>query len=190
MEPQLQRTSYCWKVKRTSRTNSYREQNIDSEILAKPLSIAKWTKEFFSNLQEKTQVHYEQLGTSDLKITIDDKVTELKLPTIRDHSYGQRDWNYMNNHLWLMALISEDESLNLNMVSYPHMEHLLTGYYENNDGFVNIEPITNISNIPLTNMTPMKLEYEVTLKNKQVYKITAVKELELVFNLGNNTYKL
>ncbi len=95
---------------------------------ATAMSQDKWTKTFFEEVSKNNQVHYEQEGILAGKVTIDGRENEIELNCVRDHSYGTRYWNYMNNHLWLMA-VGNDYQLNFSMVSYPSMSILEVGNY-------------------------------------------------------------
>ncbi len=102
--------------------------HLDSRVIAKSIAKEKWSKAFFAALKENNQVHYEQPGKVSAFITIGTKTTNLNMPAMRDHSYGKRDWNYMNKHFWLMAIFEDESHLNANMVSYPAVKRLETGY--------------------------------------------------------------
>ena len=64
----------------------------------------------------------------NLNIELDGKEYLLNLPCVRDHSFGKRDWDYMNNHLWIMA-INGEKQLNFSMVSYPALKILEVGNF-------------------------------------------------------------
>jgi len=86
----------------------------------------KWNKTFFSEVRKNNQVHYEQYGRLTGTISLDGVTKQIDLPCTRDHSFGKRDWNYMNNHLWLMA-VSDGWQINFSMVSYPAMSLIEVG---------------------------------------------------------------
>lgn len=97
--------------------------------MAKAMAGEKWTKKFFAEVQSNNQVHYEQTGRLSGTLKLDGKVHAIDLPCVRDHSFGKRDWNYMNNHLWLMA-VNDTSQLNFSMVSYPAMSVLEVGNFK------------------------------------------------------------
>ncbi len=86
----------------------------------------RWGKDFFAEVQKNNQVHYEEFGRLACRLSLDGEESEFTLPAVRDHSFGKRVWEYMNNHLWLMA-VREDAQLNFSMVSYPAMSILEVG---------------------------------------------------------------
>ncbi|MGN0818192.1 MAG: hypothetical protein ACI4L9_04405 [Candidatus Coproplasma sp.] len=99
---------------------------------AKAMAFEKWTKNYFAEVQSNNQVHYEQTGIFSGSLEIDGQTKEISMPCVRDHSFGKRDWNYMNNHLWLMA-VNGNSQLNFSMVSYPAMTMLEVGNYCSQD---------------------------------------------------------
>ena len=102
--------------------------------MAAGIANEKWSKSFFSQLQNVSgQCHYEQEGVLEGQLTLNGSATAFRLPCVRDHSFGKRDWNYMNNHLWLMA-VSPDQQFNYSLVSYPVMSVLEMGNYRDGKG--------------------------------------------------------
>lgn len=108
--------------------------DVDSSVLAAAIAKEKWSRAFFADLQQNDQVHYEQQGRVEGVLEIDGARISCALPAMRDHSYGKRDWRYMNRHFWLMALLEDGGSLNANMVSYPALRALQTGYFVSKQG--------------------------------------------------------
>lgn len=95
--------------------------------LAVAMAQEKMNKEFIKKLENiQGQTHYEQYGLLEGKFTLDKKEIKFTLPCVRDHSFGKRDWEYMNNHLWVMAVSSKGQ-LNYSLVSYPALSVLEVG---------------------------------------------------------------
>ncbi len=106
--------------------------NMPSIRTAIAMSQDKWTKTFFEEVSKNNQVHYEQEGILKGRVIIDGNENKIVLNCVRDHSYGKRIWDYMNNHLWLMS-VGNDYQLNFSMVSYPSMSILEVGNYREED---------------------------------------------------------
>lgn len=97
--------------------------------MAKAIAQEKWNKTFFKELENVSgQTHYEQVGNLNISYQVKDNKKEFVLPCVRDHSFGKRDWSYMNNHLWLMAVSSKGQ-FNYSLVSYPAISVLEVGNY-------------------------------------------------------------
>ena len=108
--------------------------NMPAARMATGMANEKWSKAFFAELQTISgQCHYEQEGILEGSFTLNGKAVEFSLPCVRDHSFGKRDWNYMNNHLWLMA-VSSPAQFNYSLVSYPALSVLEVGNYRDDAG--------------------------------------------------------
>ena len=108
--------------------------NMPAERMATGIANEKWNKAFFEQLQNVSgQCHYEQEGVLEGQLTLNGRTMDFHLPCVRDHSFGKRDWNYMNNHLWLMA-VSPSRQFNYSLVSYPVMSVLEVGNYRDEAG--------------------------------------------------------
>lgn len=108
--------------------------NMPAVRMAVGIANEKWNKTFFEQLQLVSgQCHYEQEGMLEGQMTLNGKTYSLHLPCVRDHSFGKRDWNYMNNHLWLMV-VSPVRQFNYSLVSYPVLSVLEVGHYRDETG--------------------------------------------------------
>lgn len=102
--------------------------------MATGIANEKWSRSYFNELQNVSgQCHYEQEGKLEGNLVLDGRDVDFCLPCVRDHSFGKRDWNYMNNHLWLMA-VSEDCQFNYSLVSYPVITALEVGHFRDGSG--------------------------------------------------------
>ena len=108
--------------------------DMPAERMAAGIANETWSKAFFGQLQNVSgQCHYEQEGVLEGQLTLNCNTIDFHLPCVRDHSFGKRDWNYMNNHLWLMA-VSPHQQFNYSLVSYPVMSVLEVGHYRDETG--------------------------------------------------------
>ena len=108
--------------------------DMPAERMATGIANETWSKAFFGQLQNVSgQCHYEQEGVLEGRLTLNGNTIDFNLPCVRDHSFGKRDWNYMNNHLWLMA-VSPHQQFNYSLVSYPVMSVLEVGHYRDETG--------------------------------------------------------
>lgn len=108
--------------------------NMPAVRMATAVANEKWSRAYFARLQQiGGQCHYEQEGVLEGELTLNGKTYPLSLPCVRDHSFGKRDWNDMNNHLWLMA-VSDERQFNYSMVSYPALSVLEVGNYRDEAG--------------------------------------------------------
>lgn len=160
--------------------------HLDSRVLAKSIAKEKWTKAFFAALKENNQTHYEQPGKVNASIIIDGKITDLSMPAMRDHSFGKRDWNYMNKHFWLMALFEDKSHLNANMVSYPAVKRLETGYLVGKTT-VCVEEAKIDGDMPSTGV-PKEFSYRAKLLSGKDIVVNC--KLEMVFEFHFDGYTI
>lgn len=150
----------------------------------------KWTKEYFKGVQENNSVHYEQEGRLLGAITIDGKEYPLDLPCVRDHSFGKRVWDYMNNHLWLAAL-SDDCLLNFSMVSYPSMTILEVGHLREKDNPIEYVTKAHYDRTEIvTGEIPKKLSMQLEINKKRKIDVNATLLRYVPYVFENGAYTL
>jgi len=156
-----------------------RQQPIDftsdmpAERMATGIANEKWSKAFFGELQNVSgQCHYEQEGVLEGELTLNGDTVPFRLPCVRDHSFGKRDWNYMNNHLWLMA-VSPSLQFNYSLVSYPVISALEVGNCRDETGMhYLLRSDLDFSGIS-TGSVPGSLAFTVGLDNGQTVRVRA-----------------
>lgn len=156
---------------------------------AKAMAGEKWTKSFFAEVQNNNQVHYEQTGRLVGTIKLDGIEHAIDLPCVRDHSFGKRDWNYMNNHLWLMG-INDKSQLNFSMVSYPAMSILEVGNFKSEGSPMSYMLDASYDRAAIVNgVAPENLQLVITLDDKRTLNISVDKtdEDSYIFQDGDYT---
>ena len=157
---------------------------------AKAMAGEKWSRAFFAEVQSNNQVHYEQTGRLCGLLKLNGETIQLDLPCVRDHSFGKRDWGYMNNHLWLMA-VNPTSQLNFSMVSYPAMSILEVGNYKEHDRPMAYMLQADYDRAAVTKgAVPERLALTVTLADGRRLEIEAVKTDEERYLFQNGEYCL
>ena len=163
--------------------------HLDVRVMADAIAKEKWSRSFFGALGENDQVHYEQPGTVDGKLILDGRRIDILLPAMRDHSYGKRDWTYMNRHFWLMALLEDGSSFNANMVSYPALPNLQTGYFLTNGHTVCVRAAQIIGSV-MPGAVPDAFEYDAQLMDGRTLRVSCKKETQIVCPFENGAYTI
>lgn len=108
--------------------------NFDTDISASAIADAiareNWDQEFWKRLKSKHQTHYEQWGemTGPLKVEGHDDV-QLTLNTVRDHSYGVRDWRMFYRYAIHFIRLESGMTAQVGVVSLPSTtSYLQVGY--------------------------------------------------------------
>lgn len=165
-------------------------RHFDSKPVARALSKEKLKKGFSQNIAVNHQVHYEQSGKLDVALTINDKKIDYKdMPAIRDHSYGKREWNFMDRHVWIIALMENGDDLNYNCVRYPIIKELQTGYLIGNGKMICTDYYTSMDEYDKTNDVPLYIKSEVVMADGTKFNIKAEKEMEFQFAFDNGAYQ-
>ncbi len=162
--------------------------HMPSKRMATAMAQDKWGKNYFSEVQKNNSVHYEQEGLLTGKLTLGTKKIDVELPCLRDHSYGRRVWDYMNNHLWLAA-VDTNFQLNFSMVSYPSISILEVGHLREGDG--NVEFVTKAHydrNLIVTGEIPHELQLELTINQHKKLNVNAELLSAKTYVFGDGAY--
>jgi hypothetical protein len=173
-------------------TNSIFEfsHHMDSATLARALAREKWSRGFISGLRENHQVHYEQQGHVAGTLFVDKKVQTIECAAMRDHSYGKRDWAYMDRHIWIMALMENGDALNVNMVRYPAVSELQAGYLAADGKITCLHYATSMDKLECSGRVPNKFQIKVKLVDNRSFEVSCEKELEYIFPFDNDIYTI
>lgn len=164
--------------------------NMPAERMATGIANEKWNKAFFEQLQNVSgQCHYEQEGVLEGQLTLNGRTMDFHLPCVRDHSFGKRDWNYMNNHLWLMA-VSPSRQFNYSLVSYPVMSVLEVGNYRDEAGMHYLMQADLDFQQINQGTVPRELSFHVQLDNSQSIHVAAKVLAGVTYHFQKGQYVL
>ncbi len=174
--------SYVWTATREPFDFFYTAQ---SPYMIESSARCKWDDEFKNSVGKNEQRHYEQPGHINGEMTMGDKEILLDMPSGRDHSFGYRDWDDMDEHIWLFACNEKGEVFNYSMVDYKLLKNNQFGicdfgkdklesikkneivYYDYNDGLGGDEFKTKMTltdgdvlNVSLKRVGNQKTEYQ------------------------------
>lgn len=158
--------------------------------LARAMAQEKWSKSFFAEVQENNQTHYEQNGQMSGTLLLGEQEIAIDIHTVRDHSFGKRDWNYMNKHMWLAALLENGDMVNISMVSYPAIKQLNTGNVILNGHTASIVETIAYEDMINDGKGPEEFHLACVLENGKKITVYGKKETEVVYSLGEGGYIL
>ncbi len=141
------------------------KKHADVWIMAEALARETWSREWFAKLKDLSQIHYEQGGTLTGQVTVEGKPYHLRLRAMRDHSYGTRKWGAMQQHLWLTALMEDGSFLNVALVRYDFLRHLISGFQAREKRFNPVRGASSLDEVPSGDPIPSKLEVYVKLRD-------------------------
>ncbi|ODN00790.1 hypothetical protein Ocin01_05886 [Orchesella cincta] len=104
--------------------------------MARAIAKEPWSREYFQQLKEAHQTHYEQHGTISGEALIDGKVYKFSAPSMRDHSYGvKRNWKLLYRYMFHMFSLEDGRRFDVGNVCQPvTASHLELGYMYDFDG--------------------------------------------------------
>ncbi|MDR0368912.1 MAG: hypothetical protein LBH82_07240, partial [Bacteroidales bacterium] len=162
----------------------------DSRATANALAREKLSKKFLKELSENHQVHYEQGGQASGTLQLGEETIAFDMRAMRDHSFGKRNWDYMDRHVWLMVLLETGEVMNINMVRYPVIFEMQHGYLEKNGQYTNVLSCTEMDKITLSDKTPDTFTCDILLADGRKVKMRCEKEIEIDFPFDNGAYTI
>lgn len=163
--------------------------DVDARVMAGAIAKEKWSRAFFDELKSNDQVHYEQPGRAKGTLELDGEAIPFDFPAMRDHSFGKRDWSYMNRHFWLMALMEDGRQLNVNMVSYPVLQ-LMTGYYVSGGRTTCVEDAHIAEDVVKPHGVPEAFTFEARLTDGQTLKVSCRREEVFPFPFADGAYTI
>lgn len=113
------------------------DTDMDPHAISSAVALEPWSKEFFDRLASVHQTHHEQFGVLQGNLHINDKLQQISLKSMRDHSYGMyRNWNDFHRYILQYFAFDDGSHMALHLVSLSGstMSHLVTGFVIERDG--------------------------------------------------------
>jgi hypothetical protein len=166
-------------------------RHMSTEPVARALAAEKFTREFRSALAANHQVHFEQAGKVNGILRLGGRDIELKeFPCMRDHSYGKRDWAYMDRHIWMACLLENGDFINTSLVRYPAVRNLQTGFYIRGKKTVCLKSSTLMDEIPGKGIIPPSFGYAVEYEDGQTCTVECKLDFSVPYYFGDGKYVL
>lgn len=111
-------------------------ESSDRRLIADAIAREDWTSDFFVKLKDLEQVHYEQFGRLRGEVKLDHEAAPraLDLISVRDHSFGSRDWTTWDRHYWISGATEEGEGFTAVAIRYHFCGPLYAGFVTAPDG--------------------------------------------------------
>ncbi|XP_018008200.2 uncharacterized protein LOC108665910 [Hyalella azteca] len=96
------------------------DSDLDVGAMARAMAKEKWSREYFNNLRDAHQTHYEQMGALKGTAMVAGTTYSVELESMRDHSYGhRREWRLLHRYALHMLHLQDGTQLNVGIVSQP-----------------------------------------------------------------------
>ncbi len=85
--------------------------HMDPKGTALAMAEMPWSREYFERIRSEKQVRIEQGGLLRGTFKVDGKTFNVDMRGIRDHSWGKRDWTFLNRYLWTVLALDEETEI-------------------------------------------------------------------------------
>ena len=82
-------------------------EHMDPVGTAKAMAEMPWSRDYFARISSEKQVRIEQGGRLTGTVRRGDDSWTVDMRGIRDHSWGKRDWSFLNRYLWTVLALEE-----------------------------------------------------------------------------------
>ncbi|VEN42743.1 unnamed protein product [Callosobruchus maculatus] len=119
------------------------DTDMDPYRLASDMAFEPWSKSYFDTLEKMHQTHYEQFGSLTAKVTINEKEFDIKLDTIRDHTFGVfREWRMFKRYGCHWFTTADGDHFNVSKICCPVAFSRLTAGYMYSKKYQKLYPVT------------------------------------------------
>lgn len=127
--------------------------HMDPASTGKAMAEMPWSRDYFRKLRSERQVRMEQGGVLEGTLALDGAARSVRLRAFRDHSFGKRDWRFINRYIW--NILALEAPLHIDGAPYEYLcfttvdygssfRHLVTGWIA---GPEHLRPIVATSNM-------------------------------------------
>ena len=81
--------------------------HMDAKSMALAMAEMPWSREYFDRIGSEKQVRIEQGGSLTGSIDAGGEAIPVKMIGVRDHSWGKRDWQFLNRYIWTVLAMDE-----------------------------------------------------------------------------------
>ncbi len=81
--------------------------HMDPKGMARAMAEMPWSREYFERIRSEKQIRIEQGGILTGTVKVGSRSFNVSMRGIRDHSWGKRDWTYLNRYLWTVIALDE-----------------------------------------------------------------------------------
>ena len=167
---------------------------------AKAMAEMKWSRDYFKHLSSETQCRIEQGGTMTGSIIFDGDKLDIDMLSIRDHSWGKRNWAFMKRYIWNILCLEEDLVINgrkfrylvYATVNYGNtFRHLVTGWIAGKENVLPIVAASDMAQLGEDGIIPEKFETKFRARGSPVFTIkTSRSKSEHSFFTQENQFEI
>jgi hypothetical protein len=144
----------------------------DHRAIANAIAREKWTREFFFQMKDTHQVHYEQTGRFKGTIILDDKTFNMNMMASRDHSFGSRNWLTWDRHYWITGVSDTGMHWTVTTIKWQFLGRLTAGFITSSDGTTDaIIECTDLESISREKLLPDHGIIEIKTRSGNIHQL-------------------
>jgi hypothetical protein len=154
-------------------------EHMDPVSTGKAMAEMPWSRAYFQRLKSERQVRMEQGGTIKGTVQVDGTEHRIDLQAFRDHSWGKRDWTFLNRYIW--NILSLNKPLVLAGDEYTHFcyttvdygssfKHLVSGWIAGPTSVLPIVASSDMNLLASDGVIPEK--YDIVFRPKGLGPVT------------------
>jgi len=174
--------------------------HMDVWTFAKSMAEMPWSRDYFKNLSSETQCRIEQGGTMIGKVVLDGNTFDVNMLSIRDHSWGKRNWAFMRRYIWNILCLEDDLVINHQKFRYlvyttvnygTTFRHLVSGWIGGKDAVLPIVEASDMAVLGEDGRIPEAFESQFRAKGGPVFTIkTKRSTIEHSWLTQNNQFEI
>lgn len=164
-------------------------QGVHPSTTARAIAAEPWSRSFFEKLGEIRTVHYEQVGRVVGTVRLGDDIHPVDLRSVRDHSFGRRQWHTWSRHLWFSAVREDGVAFTAACIRYDFVGPLTAGFFI--DGVAHpVAHVTPFDELGPPGVIPPTFRFEVVRVDGQRHAIEVVVDGVFPFDMDDGAYAI
>ncbi|MCK5249499.1 MAG: hypothetical protein KAJ98_06000 [Spirochaetaceae bacterium] len=151
--------------------------HMDTRGTARAMAEMPWSREYFERIRSEKQVRIEQGGILTGTVRVGGRSFDIGMRGIRDHSWGKRDWTYLNRYLWTVIALDEETEIAGLKVTYlavspvdygDSFKRLASGWVAGPDGVLPVSFATDLMEVGGDGTVPGKFTLQFRVPGSKV----------------------
>ena len=160
---------------------------VDPAVTARAIAAQPWSRRFFEKLGEIRTAHYEQVGRVRGTVQLGDETHAVELRSVRDHSFGRRQWHTWRQHLWFSGVRADGVSFTAACIRYDFIGPLTAGFFI--DGVhTPVSAVTAFDAIAPPGVIPERFTFEVTCTDGRQHVVEVEVDGVFEFDMDGGAY--
>ncbi len=162
---------------------------VDPQVTAQAIAAQPWSRGFFDQLQEIRTVHYEQVGRVRGTVQMGAETHKVNLRSVRDHSFGRRQWHTWRQHLWFSGVRADGVAFTAACIRYDFIGPLTAGFFIEGTP-VPVSGVTNFDALAPPGVVPDRFPFEVICTDGSRHQVDVEVDGVFEFDMDNGAYRI